>query len=137
MVRTVLMDSHKRSAQVERLEVVETGRRRRWSEDEKLKIVLESMQTPRSVSSTARRHGISRSLLINWRRSFRPERHDAEEQQIGFVPAMVVQETAPTVPAAPTRGRMVIVVGRDRRVIVDAGVDATALARVLEVLERR
>jgi hypothetical protein len=33
------MDSHKRSAQVERLEVVETGRRRRWSEDEKLKIV--------------------------------------------------------------------------------------------------
>ena len=27
--------------------------------------------------------------------------------------------------------------GRDRRVIVDAGVDATALARVLEVLERR
>jgi transposase len=29
---------------------------------------------------------------------------------------------------------MVIVVGRDRRVIVDAGVDATALARVLLVL---
>jgi transposase-like protein len=50
------MDSHKFSAQVERLEVVETGRRRRWSEDEKLKIVLESLQTPRAVSSTARRH---------------------------------------------------------------------------------
>jgi transposase len=32
---------------------------------------------------------------------------------------------------------MVIVVGKDRRVIVDAKVDATALARVLEVLERR
>ena len=43
-MRTVLMDSHKRSAQVERLEVVETGRRRRWSEDEKLRIVLESLQ---------------------------------------------------------------------------------------------
>jgi transposase len=26
--------------QVERLEVVETGRRRRWSDDEKLRIVL-------------------------------------------------------------------------------------------------
>jgi transposase-like protein len=49
MERTVLMDSHKFSAQVERLEVVETGRRRRWSEDEKLKIVLESLQTPRAV----------------------------------------------------------------------------------------
>jgi hypothetical protein len=36
------MDSDKRSARVERLELVETGRRRRWSEDEKLKIVIES-----------------------------------------------------------------------------------------------
>ena len=74
------MDSGERSAQVERLEVVETGRRRRWSEDEKLKIVLESLQTPRQISATARRHGISRSLLIRWRRAFRAERNDAAEQ---------------------------------------------------------
>jgi transposase len=57
------MDSHKVSTQVERLNVVETGRRRRWSEAEKLKIVMESLQSSRAVSSTARRHGISRSLL--------------------------------------------------------------------------
>ena len=131
------MDSHKRSAQLERLDVVETGRRRRWSEDEKLKIVLESLRAPRQISATARRYGISRSLLIKWRRSFRPERHDPEVQQIGFVPVMVVAETASTAPAAPARGRMVIIVGKERRVIVDAGVDASALARVLEVLERR
>ena len=36
------MDGDRRSAQLERLEVVDTGRRRRWSEDEKLKIGLES-----------------------------------------------------------------------------------------------
>lgn len=41
------MDSDRRSAQVERIEVVDTGRRRRWSEDEKLKIVLESLQASR------------------------------------------------------------------------------------------
>ncbi|MHC2515486.1 hypothetical protein ACVMHW_001368 [Bradyrhizobium diazoefficiens] len=34
-------------------------------------------------------------------------------------------------------GRMVIEIGKDRRVIVDAGVDASALARVLAILERR
>ncbi|WP_156937098.1 transposase, partial [Bradyrhizobium sp. WSM2254] len=67
------MDGHKRSTQIERLEVVETGRRRRWSDDEKLRIVLESLEAPRAISSTARRHGISRSLLMTWRRSFRPE----------------------------------------------------------------
>src|SRR6267142_3281444 len=68
------MDSDRRSALVERLEVVETGRRRRWSEGEKLKIVLESLQAPRQIAATARRYGISRSLLLRWRRSFRPER---------------------------------------------------------------
>jgi transposase len=131
------MDSHKHSTEVERLEVIETGRRRRWSDDEKLRIVMESLQTPRAISSTARRHGISRSLLVTWRRSFRPSRPEA--QQAGFVPVMVVgaAETAPTMDAAPTSGRMVIVVRKDRRVIVDPSVDAVALARVLQVLERR
>jgi len=87
------MDSDKRSTQVERLEVVDTGRRRRWTEDEKLKIVLESLQTPRQISATARRYGISRSLLIRWRRAFRAERNDGVEQQHGFVPAMVAPES--------------------------------------------
>ena|ERR1019366_8202373 len=134
------MDSHKHSTEVERLEIVETGRRRRWSDDEKLRIVMESLQTPRAISSTARRHGISRSLLVTWRRSFRPEPTGPEAQQAGFVPVMVVAaaaETAPTMDAALARGRMVIVVGKDRRVIVDTSVDAAALARVLQVLERR
>ena len=133
------MDSHKHSTEVERLEVVETGRRRRWSDAEKLRIVIESLQTPRAISSTARRHGISRSLLVTWRRSFRPEPTSPEAQQAGFVPVMVVAaaETAPAMDAAPASGRMVIVVGKDRRIIVDTSVDAVALARVLQVLERR
>src|SRR5438093_5728152 len=87
------MDSDRRSAQVGRLEVVETGRRRRWSEDEKLKIVVESLQAPRQVAATARRYGISRSLLLRWRRSFRPEPKDATEQQMGFVPARLIPES--------------------------------------------
>ncbi len=84
LLRTVLMDSDRRSAQVERLEVVDTGRRRRWSEDEKLKIVLESLQAPRHVAATARRYGVSRSLLLRWQRSFHPEPKDAGHQA-GFV----------------------------------------------------
>src|SRR5580704_16561910 len=131
------MDSDKYGTQVERLGVVDTGRRRRWTDDEKLKIVLESLKAPRSISSTARRYGISRSLLLNWRRSFCTEPDGAAGQKSGFVRAMVVADPAPSVPAAPASGRMVIEIGRDRRVIVDAGVDAAALARVLVILERR
>jgi transposase len=130
------MDSHKRSTQLERLEVVETGRRRRWSDDEKLRIVTESL-APRAISSTARRHGISRSLLMTWRRSFGPEPIGPQCDQSGFARVVLAAEVAPAVAATPTSGQMVIVVSRDRRVIVDADVDAAALARVLVVLERR
>ena len=132
------MDVHKHSTQAERLEVVETGRRRRWSDDEKLRIVLESLETPRAISSTARRYGISRSLLMTWRRTFRPEPMDFDVQPTGFVRAMVATaETVVAEPDAPASGRMVIEIGKDRRVIVDTGVDAAALERVLRVLERR
>ncbi len=41
------MDIHKVSDLPERLTVVELGRRRRWSEEEKLRIVLESLEAPR------------------------------------------------------------------------------------------
>lgn len=41
------MDSGKCSAQVERFEVDEIGRRRRWTDHEKLKIVLENLQIRR------------------------------------------------------------------------------------------
>ena len=47
----LLMDSHKRSTQLERLEVVETGRRRGWSNDEKLRIVTESFEARRAIGA--------------------------------------------------------------------------------------
>ena len=131
------MDIHKRSTQLERLEVVETGRRRRWSDDEKVRIVTESFQSPRAISSTARRHGISRSLLMTWRRSFGSEPMGPQGEQTGFARVVLAAEVEPAVAATARSGQMVIVVGKNRRVIVDAGVDAAALARVLQILERR
>jgi transposase len=130
------MGSHTHGGQVQRLEVVETGRRRRWSEDEKLRIVAESFNGPRLVSATARRYGISPSQLYTWRRVFRAERIGSEDPAPGFVPAMIIPETGAAPGPAPT-GRMEIVVAKGRRIIVDAGVDAAALARVIAVLDRR
>ena len=58
----ILTDSH----QITRLEIVDTGRRRRWSESEKVRIVEESLSAPRLASATARRHGIFNQLLFAW-----------------------------------------------------------------------
>ena len=110
---------------------------RRWTEDEKLRIVAESLSGARQGSSTARRHGISRSLLMTWRRQFRAQPAPGMETGSGFVPALVVPESPVSSPATLSSTRMEIVVSRDRRIIVDAGVDVAALARVLDLLSRR
>lgn len=107
------MDSDKHNA-FERLEIVETGRRRRWSEGEKLRIVMESLSAPRFMSATARRHGISRSQLGTWLRTFRTERH-AVVSGPAFVPAVIAappactaqdDETGMVVVELPNGGRM-------------------------------
>jgi hypothetical protein len=54
-------DALRRDGSLNRLEVVETGRRRRWSAEEKARIVLESMSEPRLIAATSRRYGLSRS----------------------------------------------------------------------------
>ena len=140
------MDIHTHSHLPERLEIIEVGRRRRWSDEEKLRIVTECLEGPRLVSETARRHGITRSQLMAWRRALKVERV-APAPAPSFVPAVVVPAPEPLSPArtAPlrrasrqaARGRMVIEVGRGRRVVVEGAVDAEALARVLDVLDRR
>jgi transposase len=141
------MDSHTDSV-LSRLDMVETGRRRRWSEGEKERIVLESMAGPRQISATARRHGIARSQLLAWRRALFVEPSAAPA---GFVPMIVTSETdrredarimgagAPSAlaVAAPTPGRIEIVLRGGRRIIVEGAVDADTvltLARGLEAL---
>jgi transposase len=136
------MDSHKVRSEVSRLEVIETGRRRRWSEAEKFRIVAESYTGPRRVASTARRHGISRSLLTTWRRAWRAGLLGADGVA-EFTPVVVTSDPAPVSPArrdvarTPAIGRMEILFADGRCVAVGADVDAAALARVLAVLERR
>jgi transposase len=131
------MDSHTHSAQIGRLEVVETGRRRRWSEDEKLKIVLESLQAPRQISATARRYGISRSLLLQWRRLFRVEQKNTAKQQIGFVPAVVVPEPEAAVASAAgsaAGGTIEIEFATGARMRITGAVDKATLTAVIAAL---
>ena len=129
------MDSHTNSDQVERLEVVDSGRRRRWSEDEKLKIVLESLAAPRQVSATSRRYGIARSQLIQWRRSFRPERNESSERSIGFVPAVVVSEPGPPASAGlAAEGTIEINFTSGARMRVTGAVDPATLRAAVEAL---
>jgi transposase len=128
------MDRDKDSAQVARLEVVETGRRRRWCEDEKLKIVLESSRAPRQVAAKMRRHGVSRSLLLRWRRLFRPERTEASTGQMGSVPAMVVPDLGYSWSNPASGGTIEIEFAARARMRITGAVDAATLKATVAAL---
>jgi transposase len=131
------MDVHTHSRRVERLEIVETGRRRRWSEDEKLKIVVESFQSPRQVAATARRHGVSRWRLHEWRRAFRAAQKEAARPQAGFVPATVSVEPQPLAPewaAPPDAGTIEIDFASGARMRITGAIDEATLAAALRAL---
>ena len=120
-----------------KIEVLGTERRRRWSLQGKLRIVEETMQPGVTVSAVARRHGLAPSVVFTWRRL-------AREGRLGdtgptFVPVEItpVPAQAPSVASPPRRiGLIEIVLGRGRRIRVDRDVDAEALRRVLQVVER-
>src|SRR5262249_25015199 len=117
--------------------------------------VAESYSAPRLASVTARRNGLSASQLFTWRRLAREGRLAAAEETTTFAPAIISQEplltglnscSEPSAASARSpsstvaiaaAGRIEIVLPSGRRIVVDAGVDAAALARVLAVLERR
>ncbi len=133
---------------ISRLEVIASGARRRWTDGEKARIVAESFDGPRRVSATARRYGLSASQLFTWRRqvaSAAASESAATQTAPTFMPAFVKCEPAeiavPMLAEArrepvPT-GRMEIALAHGRRIVVGADVDAEALARVVDVLERR
>jgi transposase len=119
------------------LAIVETGRRRRFTDEAKREIVAESYSEPRLGSATARKHGITRSQLSDWRRAAQSGRLGSLPAE-GFVPALIVPEVRPAreACAASGAGRMEVVSANGRRIIVDRDVDVDVLLRILRGLER-
>lgn len=57
------------SDEYQRIEIITgTGRRRRWTAAQKLRMVEETWQTGESISEVARRNGVAPNLLYRWRR---------------------------------------------------------------------
>jgi transposase len=87
----------------------------------------------------ARRYGLHPSQVFAWRKAAREG--NIEEAGGGFDSAftpVLVTGGSPMPPSgALGYGRMEIELLSGRRIVVDAGVDAAALDRVVNVLERR
>ena len=88
-----------------RVEVITgTGRRRRFSDDDKARIIEETLAPGAVVSEVARRHGLSPQQLFGWRRQARqPLEATAGADAPLFVPAIV--DAALPAQAVRRRGR--------------------------------
>lgn len=118
----------------------EVGRRRHWSDEDKVRIVEESLRGYRQGSATARRYGISRSLLSIWRREYRSGTLGAPEAVGGFVP--LVMESSPPAPECRPSwegddGRIDITLTNGRRMTIPASLAPSHLAALLAVLDPR
>jgi transposase len=131
-------------------------RRRRFSVEQKLAVVTEALEPGANMSAVAHRHGLLPAQVYKWRRL-------AELGVIGItgaseLPAFVAVDIAQAAASLPmvaakgtppaevepqrrsrrwTAGLIEIELEGGRRVRVDRDVDAAALKRVLDALERR
>ena len=137
-----LGSTHTRAREVHGEVLTGPERRRRWSLEEKLRILAQSVAPGSSASLACRLHGISSGQLYTWRRQFRTG------ELTGFAPVMVAPpiselpvsaaplDPAPLVGAAdrPAGGLIEVELPSGVKLRITGAVDAAVLRQVLSAL---
>jgi transposase len=127
-------------------------RRRKWSSAEKAALLAEVEAEGGKVAIVARRHGISESVLYNWRSAKAAGAAACRSAAVEFMPLGVLTGTdgasaARLAPETPRRlpelrasdgeaGAIAIALPNGARICVDALVSEAALVRVLRAMKR-
>jgi transposase len=124
------------------------GRRRKWTPEQKAALLAEVEAEGGRVALVARRHGISESLLYNWRSAWKAasatrQPEPVEFLQIGTIGHASDEDTAllpapdqPAPPSVPSRVGMIdIDLPNGAQVRVDAFVNERALHRVFRAMK--
>jgi transposase len=144
-----MLDARQEGDAYRRIEVI-TGqsRRRRWTSEDKARIVAESLEAGANISEVARRNGVARGLLTAWRRQVAAT---AGSQAPSFVPVRIVEESGGGITGEPDRaapartrllekalpakpGGMIEIEVSGARIRVEPGVELTTLSTVLSAL---
>jgi transposase len=142
---------------MDRVEVItRVERRRKWTDAEKAMVLAETDAPGRNVAAVARKHGIARSVVYNWRSARRAQAIAAipGAGPVGFIPIGVVggieedQAAASPEPVSATArsaanrptssadcGMIEVELSNGARLRVDGLVNEQALCRVLRALK--
>ena len=118
----------------------ERRRYRRWSEEAKRAICLETRAPGVSVAQVAQRHALNANLIFKWLRDPRFAPGGMLEKAPLFLPVQLRHEDAPRGASAidGSHGRRVeIVLGTGHRVSIEGSFDSAAIAELLKALTER
>ena len=113
--------------------------RREWPALDKQRILAEAAEPGANISEVARRTGVAQSLLYRWRK----DAAVAAQRAVTFVPIAISAPStiepatviAPPASDPSSNTEIEIILANGRRVRARAGIDATALARIVRALE--
>jgi transposase len=113
-------------------------RRRRWSEEERLRILSEAFAPGACVAEVCRRHDISSALIYTWRRKLLDAKATGDGDVPEALPApvfaeAVLDEDAVAVSAAE-RAAMIIDLPRGKRLSIYPAASPTLVAAALKAL---
>jgi transposase len=122
--------------------ITSVERRRRWSREDKERLVAACFESDAVISEIARAAGIHVSQLFRWRKELCQVDGPSAGAATTLVP-VIVAETVPAVPAVQPetpatshlrrrRSDVTIELGRGRRVRVDSDIDTDSLGRILD-----
>jgi len=122
-----------------RVEIFQGRARRRWSEDDKRRLVAETLAPGETVHGVARRRGVSTSQLFTWRKRLRAEAGLPSSPPT--VPGFAAVAIAPVPPLAGEAGAPpglieVELAGGDR-VRISGAADPAVVAAALRALAGR
>ena len=116
-------------------------KRRKWSDEEKISICLQTKAPGVSVSQVARRYAMSGNQIFNWLKDarFSPSAADEAGEGAVFLPITVSNDPAPEPaaaysPVSPLPSRLEIALNGGHRLSVEGYYDGAELARLLKGL---
>lgn len=104
-------------------------RRRRWSEEDRRRIVSEAFSPGAVVTGVARRHDVSTALIYKWRKATR-----GAGGVVMFAPAVVVDEPERLSMVAEAAAAIVVELAGGARVKIGAGACPALVTATLRAL---
>lgn len=113
-------------------------RRRRWSDEEKSKILEELAQPGVRSADVARRYGVSRSLLYAWRKELALATGSAPTPGMAFAPVLLAGPAAtPSSEAAAPETQMIEIEVKGARVRLPGSAPSSLVAAAIKALRGR